>query len=81
MSFNPFNERPKKIENLFLSFKDMAVIPYDKYEVSPYTRVRQILMNGTEFESNWSKHHFNRHFHDNDARREVALLRRQEQQQ
>ena len=38
-------------------------------------------MNGTEYEATWCKHHFNRHFPDNDARREVALIRRNEQQQ
>jgi rubrerythrin len=81
MSFNPFNEKPKKIDNLFMSFEKMSPKPYDKNEVDPYTRVRCILMNGTEFEAVWCKHHFNRHFDDNDARRDVAFLRRSEQQQ
>lgn len=80
MNFNPFYEKPKKIENTIMSFKDMSAKPYDK-DCSAYTRVRNILMNGTEFEAVWCKHHFNRHCPDNDARREVALLRRCEQQQ
>lgn len=81
MSFNPFNEKAKKTESLFMDFATLSQKSYDKHEVDPYTRVRCILMNGTEFEAVWCKHHFNRHFYDNDARREVALLRRSEQQQ
>ena len=41
----------------------------------------QILMNGTEFESVWLGHQFSRHCADNDLRREIAMLRRIEQQQ
>ena len=81
MTFNPFEEKPKKPETLFMRWKDLFVKPYDKNEVSPYTRVRCILMNGTEYEAVWCKHHFNRHYPDNDARRAVALIRRSEQQQ
>ncbi len=81
MNLNPFNEKPKKVESTLMSWKDMYVKPYDKNEVSPYTKTRCILMNGTEYEAVWCKHHFNRNYPDNDARREVALLRRSEQQQ
>lgn len=81
MNFNPFKEKPKKPESILMGWKDIYVKPYDKNEVSPYTKTRCILMNGTEFEANCSKHHFNRHYPDNDARRAVALIRRSEQQQ
>ncbi len=81
MSLNPFLEKPKKIESTILSLKAMAPKPYDKNEVDPYTRVRCILMNGTEYEAVWSKHHFHRHCPDNDIRRRVALCRSIEQQQ
>lgn len=81
MSFNPFNEKPKKMESIIMSFKTLSPKPYNKEEIDPYTRVRCILMNGTEYEAVWSKHHFNRHCADNDVRREVALVRRSEQQQ
>ena len=81
MNFNPFEEKPKKIESVIMSWKDIFVKPYNKNEVSPYTKTRIILMNGTEFEATWCKHHFNRHYPDNDARRAVAFLRRSEQQQ
>ena len=76
MKFNPFEEKPKKIESVIMSWKDIFVKPYNKNEVSPYTKTRIILMNGTEFEATWCKHHFNRHYPDNDARRAVAFLRR-----
>lgn len=38
-------------------------------------------MNGTEFESNWFLHQFHRHCLNNDVRRVLASVRRQEQQQ
>ena len=81
MNFNPFEEKPRKLEDLIMSWGDIFVKPYNKNEVSPYTKVRCILMNGTEYEAVWCKHHFNRHYPDNDARRIVAMLRRSEQQQ
>lgn len=81
MKFNPFLEKPKKLESTIMSLKSLSPKPYDKNEVDPYTRVRCILMNGTEYEAVWSKHHFNRHYGDNDARRAVALVRRLEQEQ
>lgn len=81
MNLNPFLEKPKKLESTIMSLKSLAAKPYNKNEVDPYTRVRCILMNGTEYEAVWSKHHFNRHFADNDARRSVALVRRLEQEQ
>lgn len=81
MTFNPFEEKPKKLESCLMSFKEMTGKPYDKLEASPYTRVRCILMNGTEYESVWFGHQFHRHSSDNDLRRTIALIRRNEQQQ
>ena len=81
MRFNPFEIKPMKIEKCFESWQKLAPRPYDKNEVDPYTRVRCILMNGTEFEMNWFMHQFARHNADNDLRRDLALLRRSEQQQ
>lgn len=81
MTFNPFEEKPKKLESCLMSFKEMTGKPYDKLEASPYTRVRCILMNGTEYESVWFGHQFHRHSCDNDLRRTLALIRRNEQQQ
>ncbi len=81
MSFNPFEERPKPLESTIMDWNKIFVKPYDKNQVSPYTKTRCILMNGTEYEAVWCKHHFNRHYSDDDARRTVALMRRGEQQQ
>lgn len=81
MKFNPFLEKPKKLDSCIMSWKDLAQKPYDKNEVDPYTRVRCILMNGTEYEAVWFGHEFHRHSCDNDLRRTIALVRRNEQQQ
>ena len=81
MNFNPFLEKPKNIEKTIMSFKMLAPKSYNKNEVDPYTRVRCILMNGTEYEAVWSKHHLNRHCGNNDIRRAVGLIRNCEQQQ
>lgn len=81
MSMNPFDQRPRPLDQCFMDWKTMAARPYDKREADPYTRVRSILMNGTEFEAVWFSHQFHRHCQNNDLRRELALLRRQEQQQ
>ena len=78
---NPFELKPEKIETLLMDWQDMSPIPYDAREVDPYTRTRVILMNGTEFEAVWFSHQFTRHCADNDLRRALALMRRQEQQQ
>lgn len=81
MSYNPFLAKPKKLESTIMNFKMLSPKPYNKNEVDPYTRVRCILMNGTEYEAVWSKHHLNRHCGDNDIRRAVGLIRNCEQQQ
>ena len=81
MKFNPFLEKPKKLEACVMTWKDLAQKPYDKNEVSPYTRTRCILMNGTEYEAVWFGHEFHRNCSDNDLRRMLAMVRRQEQQQ
>lgn len=81
MTFNPFEQKVKKVEDTFESWKDILVKPYDKTKTNPYTKLRIILMNGTEFEANWYSHQFSRHCEDNDLRREIAVIRRVEQQQ
>ena len=76
---NPFEEKPQKIEKSFQSWKNVLVKPYDKQTVDPYTRLRVILMNGTEFESVRLGHSYTRNCTNNDIRRELALIRRSEQ--
>lgn len=81
MSFNPFKQKVRPVCDAFECWKDLLVKPYDKNTADPYTKLRVILMNGTEFEANWFSHQFSRHCGDNDLRREIALIRRVEQQQ
>jgi len=78
---NPFNEKPRPIDKLYQNWTQMYPKAYDKREVSPYTKCRIILMNGTEFEANWFSHNFARHVTDNSLRRELAGTRTVEKQQ
>ena len=78
---NPFQEKAKDIEKTYKSWKSINVRPYDKETVDPYTRVRVILMNGTEFEAIWNTSRLSRRCTNNDVRRGMALIRRGEQQQ
>ena len=75
---NPFELKSKNVEEHFMNWDEIYPRPYDKKKVSPWTKVRVILMNGTEFESNWFLHQFARHVDDNDLKRDLALVRRQE---
>ena len=81
MSFNPFYEKPENVEKIYLTPSEMYARSYDKNEVDPYTKVRCILMNGTEYEAVGFSHRFFRACPDNDIRRSLAAVRRSEQQQ
>ncbi|MBQ4558324.1 MAG: hypothetical protein IJA61_02985 [Clostridia bacterium] len=78
---NPFEVQTKELESYFMNWDQMYPKAYNKNKVSPYTKVRVILLNGTEFESNWFLHQFARNCNDQDLRREIAIVRNQEQQQ
>lgn len=78
---NPFNQKSKALCDYFMDWQKINAKPYDKNKAEPFTKVRVILMNGTEFEANWFLHQLARHTKDNDIRRQVALVRAQEQQQ
>lgn len=78
---NPFYENNAISVDKFASVDDYSPKPYDKLKTSPYTKTRIILLNGTEFEQAWFLHQFNRNCNDNSLRREIALIRRHEQQQ
>ncbi len=81
MPFNPFNEKPEKMCNCYVDFKNFYPQSYSKHDVHPFTKLRTILTNGAEFESVWFLHQFHHHCTDNDLRRELALVRYNEQQQ
>lgn len=78
---NPFNEKPMKLEDQLQDWKRLYPKAYDKNEISPYSKTRVILMNGTEFEANWFSHQFARHTDNDELRRDLALCREAEKQQ
>ncbi len=78
---NPIKEKSKSLENNFLPLKKMYPKSYNKDRTSPYTKTRVILMNGTEFESQWFMHNFARHCDEPEILEALAVVRRQEQQQ
>lgn len=78
---NPINEKSKSLQKNFLPLKKLYPQSYNKDEVSPYTKTRVVLMNGTEFESQWFMHQFARHCTEREILDTLAIVRRQEQQQ
>lgn len=78
---NPFEfDSPIKGEKYY-NWQTIYPIPYDKKTTSPYTKTRVILMNGCETEQVFFLHQFQRNCTNNDLRREIAEIRRIEQQQ
>lgn len=78
---NPFNVTPVKIDSALQDWKKIYPKAYDKNEISPYSKTRIVLMNGTEFEANWFSHQCARHTDNDDLRRDLALCREVEKQQ
>lgn len=78
---NPFFEKNALPVDEFSSVESYSPIAYDKNNTSPYTKTRIILLNGAEFEQTWFLHQFNRNCNNNNLRRDIALIRRHEQQQ
>ena len=78
---NPFEVKTKEVDKYFMDWAKMYAKPYDKEKVDPFTKVRVILMNGTEFESNWFLHQFSRHCDEPEIKKQIAIVRAQEQQQ
>jgi hypothetical protein len=81
MSFNPLQERGIPLDKQLRSWQELNVAPYDKNEVHPYTQCRVIAMNGVEVEAVLYSHQFARHMEDLDVKRQLAMVRRIEQQQ
>jgi rubrerythrin len=81
MSFNPFQEKGTPVEKQFYNFLALNTKPYDSRSVHPYSRMRGILMNGIESEAVFFYHNFHRHCNDMDLRREIAMVRRAEQEE
>lgn len=81
MNFNPFEQKTKNLCDTLENWEELYPDPYDKNEVSPFTKLRIILMNGTKFESVWFGHQFSRHCSNNEIRRQIAISRRVDQYQ
>lgn len=81
MSFNPLKEKGMPIEQQFRNWSELSAKPYSKEAVPAYTRTRIITMNGIEVEGAFFSHQFARHTDNQDIRRQLALVRRVEQQQ
>nr|MDD6336548.1 hypothetical protein [bacterium] len=81
MSINPFEQNPCSTDLMFMDWDELYPKSYNKNDTDAFTKTRIILMNGTEFEANGFSHQFARHCPNNDVRRELAMTRRQEQQQ
>ena len=79
--FNPFEEKPMPVNDTIMDWKTMYPKSYSKQDVDPYTKIRIILMNGIEVEASIFSHQFHRNCPDNNLRRELAMTRRNEQQQ
>lgn len=78
---NPFELKTKNVDDYFVDWGRLNSKSYDKNTADPYTKIRIILMNGTEFESVWGSHRFSRRCADMDLKREISKIRRIEQQQ
>ena len=81
MAFNPLEEKGIPIDKQLRNWSELAVAPYDKREVDPYTRCRIITMNGIEVESILFSHQFNRNTDVIEVKEKLATSRRIEQQQ
>jgi hypothetical protein len=81
MAFDPMKEKGIPLDKQLRSWRELAGKPYDKASVHPYTRCRVIAMNGVEVESILHSHQFARHTADLDLKRQLAQIRRVEQQQ
>ena len=78
---NPLNIKTKEINSYFIPLNQMYPKSYNKKTTGPYSKTRVILLNGLEFESNWFMHQFARNCDNDELKREIAVIRNQEQQQ
>lgn len=81
MAFNPLQERGIPMDKQLRNWSELSIGPYNKLDVHPYTQCRVITMNGIEVESALFSHQFARHSDDLELKRQLAMVRRVEQQQ
>lgn len=78
---NPLEYETRDVNKCFIPYDKMYPKAYNKKTTNPYTKTRVILMNGTEYESVWFLHQFARHTDNEEIKRAIAVVRKQEQQQ
>lgn len=81
MTFNPFEETGVPIDKQLRNWRELNVQPYRKEDVHPYGRARGILLNGIEVEAAMFSHQMARNTLDPLIKKELAVMRRIEQQQ
>lgn len=81
MPFNPFQEKGILLDRQLRNWSELNVKPYDKYQTDPYTKCRVVVMNGIEVEAQLFSHQFARNEPNIDIKRQLAEVRRIEQQQ
>ena len=60
---NPFELKPMDINKSIKNWCELYPKSYNICEISPYTKTRIVLMNGTEFEAVKFSHQFSYLFH------------------
>lgn len=81
MSFDPLTEKGIPLERQLRNWSELNTQPYQKDKVHPYSRTRGILLNGVEVENVMFSHQMARNTLDPDIKRQLAWIRRIEQQQ
>lgn len=81
MTFNPLEEKGIPLDDQTRNWRELNVEPYRKDQVHPYSRTRGILMNGIEVEAVLFSHQMHRNTLDSDVRKQLAQMRRIEQEQ
>ncbi|OGI00757.1 MAG: hypothetical protein A2Y25_10260 [Candidatus Melainabacteria bacterium GWF2_37_15] len=81
MAFNPLKEKGTPLDKQMRNWEQIVRLPYDKHDVDPYTRTRQILINGIEMEAWMFKHCVARHMDNEDIKNAIARTRLIEDQQ
>jgi len=81
MTFNPLEEKGIPLDDQTRNWRELNVEPYRKDQVHPHSRTRGILMNGIEVEAVLFSHQMHRNTLDSDVRKQLAQMRRIEQEQ
>lgn len=81
MAFNPLTEKGIPLERQLRPWSELNPAPYRSQDVHPYTRARIITATGAEVEAQFFSHNMARHNSDTGLKKQLAKVRRVEQQQ